>query len=119
MAQSSARPTGAPRRVIVVGYAGAEALDIACVVSTLQIANFLHGEPIYAPELVSAGRQPIRTATGLTLAADDSLERARGPLDTLVVSGGVGYIAALDDPHVVTHLRPLARTRLRVDSASS
>ena len=52
------------RRVLVVGYPGAELLDIACVVSTLQVANYLHGELLYKPKLASRAGRPSAPAPG-------------------------------------------------------
>ena len=104
------------RRVLVVGYHAAEILDIACVVSALQIANYLHGRAIYQPQLASPGGAPIHTATGLVLNAEVALERVRGPLDTLVVSGGIGYVEAMEDERLVAHVRRLARVSRRVAS---
>lgn len=104
------------RRVLVVGYPAAELLDIACVVSALQMANQLHGQAVYAPRLASPGGAPIQTATGLVLNAETALERARGPLDTLIVSGGTGYVQAMEDERLVAHVRRLAQVSRRVAS---
>ncbi len=104
------------RRVLVVGYEHAELLDLASVVSTLQIANWLAERVIYRPELATLAGVPCRTASGLVLQADAALERTVGPLDTLVVSGGIGYLAAMDDRSLVAHVRRLARESRRVAS---
>ncbi|UMG94090.1 helix-turn-helix domain-containing protein [Nocardioides sp. TF02-7] len=50
------------------------------------------------------------------LAAEVALERVRGPLDTLVVSGGIGYVDAMDDERLLAHVRRLARESRRVAS---
>lgn len=105
-----------PRRVLIVGYPGAELLDIACVTSALQIASYLKHREIYRVKVASRGGAPIRTATGLTLHSDLALEKARGPLDTLIVSGGLGFVEAIDDEHLVAHVRRLARESRRVAS---
>jgi transcriptional regulator GlxA family with amidase domain len=102
------------RRVVVVGYHAAELLDISCVMSTLVVANFLHGQQLYDTTLVSPGGRPIHTATGLTVQAHDRLERVTGPLDTLVVSGGIGYVQAMEDRRLVAHVRRLAGESRRV-----
>ena len=105
-----------PRRILVVGYHAAELLDIACGVSTLQMANYLHGRALYRPQLVSPAGAPIHTATGLVVNAEGALERVRGPVDTLVVSGGIGYVEAMEDPRLVAHVRRLALVSRRVAS---
>jgi transcriptional regulator GlxA family with amidase domain len=104
------------RRVLIVGYPAAELLDIACVVTALQLANYLHGQALYKPQLASPGGLPIHTGAGLVVNADVSLERARGPLDTLVVSGGIGYVDAMEDDRLVAHVRRLGRESRRVAS---
>jgi transcriptional regulator GlxA family with amidase domain len=104
------------RRVLVVGYPAAELLDIACVVSALQVANYLHGRALYEPRLASPGGAPIHTGTGLVLNAELTLERVRGPVDTLVVSGGIGYVNAMEDERLVAHVRRLGRLSRRVAS---
>ena len=104
------------RRVVVVGYPAAELLDIACVVSAFQLANFLNGEAVYGLELAAPSGTPIHTGTGLTINADVALEQVRGPLDTLVVCGGIGYVDAMGDDLLIAHVRRLARESRRVAS---
>lgn len=104
------------RRVLIVGYPAAELLDIACVMTALQLANVRHGSALYRPRLASPGGAPIHTGTGLTLGAEVTLERARGPLDTLIVSGGIGYVDAMNDERIVAHVRRLGRVSRRVAS---
>jgi transcriptional regulator GlxA family with amidase domain len=99
-----------------VGYPAAELLDIACVVTTLQVANHLHGEALYRPRLASPGGEPVRTGTGLVVNAEAALERVRGPLDTLVVTGGIGYVDAMADERLVAHVRRLGRESRRIAS---
>ena len=48
--------------------------------------------------------------------AEVTLERAGGPLDTLVVSGGIGYLDAIEDAHLIAHVRRLGRLARRVGS---
>ncbi len=105
------------RSVLVVGYDGAELLDIACVTTTLAMANVSGGaaQP-YETTVVCPGGHPIRCGTGLVLAAQGALQRARGPIDTLVVSGGLGHEQAAEDPVLVAHVRRLARESRRVAS---
>ncbi|SCG75906.1 GlxA family transcriptional regulator [Micromonospora coxensis] len=107
---------GTTRRVLVVGYPAAELLDIACVTASLQMANYLRGQAIYGLRLASPGGAAVRTATGLVVNAEIALERARGPLDTLVVSGGIGYVDAMQDERLVAHVRRLGREARRVAS---
>ncbi|MEU9235984.1 GlxA family transcriptional regulator [Streptomyces subrutilus] len=105
------------RAVVVVGYEAAELLDIACVTTGLAMANEL-GSPAepYRVRVVGPGGGSIRCGTGLVLGTDASLERTTGPLDTLLVSGGVGVDKAAADVRLVGHVRRLARESRRVAS---
>lgn len=104
------------RRVLVVGYHAAELLDIACVTSPLIVANFYAREHLYDVALATPSARPIVCGTGLTLQGQQSLEKVTGPLDTLIVSGGIGYEDAADSKVVVGHVRRLARESRRVAS---
>ncbi|MEU0274783.1 helix-turn-helix domain-containing protein [Streptomyces sp. NPDC006307] len=105
------------RRVAVVGFDTAELLDIACVTTTLVMANHL-GAPArpYDVILAAPGGGPIVCGSGFTLLSQQSLERLVGPLDTLVVSGGLAVERAAADPRLVGHVRRLARESRRVAS---
>jgi transcriptional regulator GlxA family with amidase domain len=105
------------RLIVVVGYAAAELLDIACVTTGLAAANGI-GEPAvpYRVLVAGPGGGAIRCDSGLRLGSDEALERVRGPLDTLVVSGGTGVERAAADPRLVAHVRRLARESRRVAS---
>jgi transcriptional regulator GlxA family with amidase domain len=105
------------RSVVVVGYEGAELLDIACVTTTLAMANVTGAvtRP-YDITVVSPGGHAIRCGTGLVLQSGGALERTRGPVDTLVVSGGVTHERAAADPVLVGHVRRLAGESRRVAS---
>ncbi|MEU2954883.1 GlxA family transcriptional regulator [Streptomyces xanthochromogenes] len=104
------------RLMVVVGYDGAELLDIACVTTSLTLANRLGAHPAYAVDVATPGNHAIACDSGLTLQGQRSLERTRGPLNTLIVSGGVGHETAAGDPRIVGHVRRLARESRRIAS---
>lgn len=105
------------QRIVVIGYDGAELLDIACVTTTLAMANGLGAlNPGYGVSVAARGGRPITCESGLTLQVQQSLERVKGPLDTLIISGGFGHQRAADDPLLVAHVRRLARESRRVAS---
>ncbi|WSL81267.1 DJ-1/PfpI family protein [Streptomyces sp. NBC_01724] len=102
---------------MIVGYDTAELLDIACVTTSLamanQIGNLAHP---YRVSVASPGGNPITCGSGLTLQSQQPLERLTGPLDTLIVSGGLGHERAAADPRLVGHVRRLAKESRRVAS---
>lgn len=104
------------RQVVVIGYNQAELLDIASVTDAFDAANRLGAHPRYRVRMASPGGHPVYCQSGLTLQAHQSLERCLGPLDTLVVSGGIGHRAAAADAPIVGHVRRLARESRRVAS---
>jgi transcriptional regulator GlxA family with amidase domain len=105
------------RQVVIVGYDGAELLDISSVSSTFVIAQYLCDlEPGYQVRLASPGGRPVHCATGLVVGAQASLDRLTDRIDTLVVSGGLGFDDAAGDPRLVAHVRRLATISRRVAS---
>jgi transcriptional regulator GlxA family with amidase domain len=104
------------RLVVVVGYDDAELLDIACVTSTLSLANELAGRPAYRVLVATPGGRTITCVSGLTLPSQQPLERLAGPLDTLLISGGRGPEAVTEDATLIGHIRRLARDSRRVAS---
>ncbi|GAA3152503.1 DJ-1/PfpI family protein [Planomonospora alba] len=104
------------RRVTVVAYHAAELLDIACVTSTLIGANVHGAAPPYQVSLATPGGNPVTCGDGMVLQAQQALERVTGPLDTLVVAGGIGHLDAAADRLIVAHVRRLARESRRVAS---
>jgi transcriptional regulator GlxA family with amidase domain len=103
------------RLMVVVGYDRAQLLDIACVTSTLNEANW-GATPPYEVLLATPGGRAITCTDGMTLHGQEALERLKGPLDTLIVSGGLGYREAAADPRFVGHVRRLAKESRRVAS---
>jgi transcriptional regulator GlxA family with amidase domain len=104
------------RTVLVVGYDGAELLDIACVTSSLDIANRIGADPPYRTVVATPGRRDVICDSGLRLAAGEALERIVEPPDTLLITGGLGHQRAAANPHVVAHVRRLAPLARRVAS---
>lgn len=100
----------------MVGYPEAELLDIACLTTTFDYANHGRATPKYHVSVASRGARPVLTQSGLTLGVQEALERVRGPLDTIIVSGGHGHTAAAEDPVLVGHVRRLAAESRRVAS---
>ncbi|WP_234345752.1 hypothetical protein [Streptomyces sp. NRRL F-5755] len=55
------------RRVVIVGYDGAQILDIACPSGALDIANRYGAAPPYSIELGTLGRWAVHTSSGIAL----------------------------------------------------
>ncbi|MFF3446417.1 GlxA family transcriptional regulator [Streptomyces sp. NPDC002667] len=107
----------AERRVVVVVYAGAMALDITGPIEVFDIANRLldPGAAPYRIEMVSADAPLVRTSSGVSVAALP-LEAGRGPVDTLLVPGGWSVEEALHDQALISWIRAAAGRSRRVAS---
>ena len=103
------------RQVVVVGYDGAELVDIASVTTAFDLANRLGAAPPYDIALATVDGGALRCETGLMLHAQATL-RSLDAADTLVVSGGRGHTAAAGDAELIRQVRRLAGTARRVAS---
>ena len=103
------------RRIVIAAYDDAALLDIACPADVFDAATRCGADPPYHVEIASLGGRPVRTTSGITLAATP-LERVDGRPDTLIVSGGLGYRRAAPDARLLTCLRGLAGRSRRVAS---
>jgi transcriptional regulator GlxA family with amidase domain len=88
-------------------------------VEVFRTASLLGGDPPYRTIVVSPDGEPVRSDSGLRLAADASVgevARARGRIGTLLVVGGLGAAAAAADGSL---LRDLGRVARRADRVAS
>jgi len=108
----------AVRHVVLVGFPDVQSLDITGPLEVFSLANRLGADPPYTTELV--GRVDVlRTSSGLRLGVDRLLADVRGPIDTLVVPGGVGTPGALADEELVRWVATTAERARRVASVCS
>ncbi|MFK0223858.1 GlxA family transcriptional regulator [Streptomyces vinaceus] len=105
------------RRVVVVVYEGAMALDITGPIEVFDTASRLLTTPTagYRIDLVSADAPAVRTSCGMTVHASP-LEGEQGPIDTLVVPGGWSLGSALKDRALVSWIGAAATRSRRIAS---
>jgi transcriptional regulator GlxA family with amidase domain len=103
------------RDVVVVGYEGAELIDIACVTSAFRMANDLGATPRYRVVFATVDGQAIGTESGLALNAQRALAEIR-TTGTLIVSGGEGHTRATHDSELMRQVHRLAGQAPRVAS---
>jgi transcriptional regulator GlxA family with amidase domain len=78
------------RRVAIVCFPGIELLDVAGPISVFTTAARLVGRGAgYRVETVGPVAGPIASAGGVEIVARHALARLRGPVDTVVVGGGL------------------------------
>lgn len=105
------------RRVVVVVYSGAQALDITGPIEVFDTANRLlprSGAP-YRIEFVSIDAPLVRTSSGVMIEAAP-LEAGHGPIDTLLVPGGWSLRDALKNRALVSWIGQAAARSRRVAS---
>lgn len=102
MNRKPAKPVpSSPRRVMTIGYEGANVIDIAGPLQLFASARGRDGRPAYEIDLVSAEPGAVLTTSGLVLQANRSIDQIADAdldgLDTLLVSGGEGSRGAMHD----------------------
>lgn len=111
--------TASSHTVVVVAFDGFQLLDLAGPVEVLRSATRLGVTPPYRTVIASATGAPVRSESGVELAADLSLAdvaRSRRRVDTLTVVGGDGTRGARRDDALIRDLAVVARRTARVAS---
>ncbi|WP_338146653.1 GlxA family transcriptional regulator [Streptomyces boncukensis] len=107
------------RKTVIVGYQGADLLDISCPSEVLHAANQAAADRRYEIVPATVDGRPFRCDSGLTLADVHRLDRIEGPLDTVIVAGGLGHEEAAADGRLLSQIRGLAALSRRVASVCS
>ncbi|HYI02004.1 GlxA family transcriptional regulator [Hyalangium sp.] len=109
------------RRVVIVAFPEVQILDLAGPSSVFTTASRLVSpkQPGYHVEIAALRPGPVVTEGGVLLHATVSLERVRGPVDTLLVPGGEVTLRRDAEPALPPHLRRLAGHCRRVASVCS
>jgi transcriptional regulator GlxA family with amidase domain len=101
--------------VLIVAYPKVQTMDVIGPAEVFATASRL--EPgAYDVELVARARGPVRSSSGIPLLPRRVLDEVRGPIDTLIVAGGVGVYEATADRELVAWVRRRARGCRRVAS---
>ena len=103
------------RSVWVLGFEGAQVLDVTGPAEVFAMANRLEGGDAYDVKVVAPRGRPFGTSGTVTIAADGPLP-ARAAVDTLIVAGGAGVERALGDRALIAWLRRAASRARRVAS---
>lgn len=103
------------RRIVVLAFPRFQMLDVAGPTEVFSLAaRRMPGT--YEVELVAREAAPVTASSGLRLIPDRAITAARGPIDTLVVAGGLGVADALQDERLVRWVRSAAGRSRRVTS---
>lgn len=102
--------TRAPHRVVMLVYPDGQILDVTGPLEVFsRAARWLRDENktqglAYSVEIVAARAGPVRMSSGLELVAARSYRQVKR-IDTLLVSGGIGYAQACTDAALIAWLR--------------
>ena len=102
------------RPVVLLGFPGAQILDVTGPAEVFSMADRLRG-PAYDVRLVAPGGRPFETSAGITLGPRAQLPR-QGAIDTLLVAGGMGVVPALRDRALIDWLQRAAGRARRIAS---
>ena len=104
------------RRVVIVAFPDVQTLDVVGPAEVFSMANSLANRGEYGVEVVASRADALTTGSGLRLVPHRSLAAVRGPIDTLLVAGGTGVVAAKDDERLMRFIRSAASRARRVAS---
>ncbi len=107
----------APRRVVILAFPDVQLLDVVGPAETFALAA--RERPGAYELVVAASEASVVASSGLSLGAACGPGELHGAIDTLVVPGGLGTVAALRDRAYLDALRDLAQRARRVTSVCS
>src|SRR3954447_14342199 len=109
-----------PRRIVILAFPGIQPLDVIGPAEVFAGADQLSGGGAYRVEVVAQKAEPIAVrGAGYSLLPKLTTARCRGPIDTLIVAGGVGVRGAEDDVELIRWIRSAPRRSRRVTSVCS
>ncbi|MFC6086402.1 GlxA family transcriptional regulator [Sphaerisporangium aureirubrum] len=107
------------RRIVIVIYEGFQFLDLAGPADVFATAAMLAGDSGYALEVAAPHAGEVTAHNGVTVAARTALADIAGPVDTLMIVGGLGTGQHLGDHELTAQIARLAHESRRVTSVCS
>ncbi|WP_040813215.1 GlxA family transcriptional regulator [Nocardia concava] len=107
------------RVVLIVVFDGFQLTDLAGPADVFAGAAALGADPGYRVEVAAATAGPVRSACGIEVTATHGLDSWEGPVDTLLVVGGLTVWTAAEQNGLVTGIQRLAVDATRVGSVCS
>ena len=104
------------RRVVIAAFPRVQTLDVLGPAEVFATATQLSsGKAGYEVEVVATQAGPLPTSS-VAIHPDRTIDECTGSIDTLVVAGGRGVKAAVEDERLVTWLKGAAKRSRRVTS---
>ncbi|HEV7941773.1 MAG TPA: GlxA family transcriptional regulator [Solirubrobacteraceae bacterium] len=104
-----------PRRVVLLAFPDVQILDVTGPSEVFAIADRICSGA-YSIELVAPGAGELQSSGSLRLVADRDIEHSTGPIDTLLVAGGLGVRTVMEDRPLLDWLAAAAARSRRVAS---
>jgi transcriptional regulator GlxA family with amidase domain len=92
------------RSVVMLVYPGVMTMDVVGPLEAFATANGESHQPLYRLAIASMGGTPVETSLGIRLFPSVAASRIAGPIDTLLVSGGLGQVEARTNPALLKWL---------------
>jgi transcriptional regulator GlxA family with amidase domain len=107
---SAAAPDSASlqRHIVVLVYPDVMAMDVCGPMEAFSMANAYAKRGLYRLSIAAATTDPVKTSVGFCFIPNCALADLEGPIDTLLVAGGRGYVTALRDRAFTDWLREVA-----------
>jgi transcriptional regulator GlxA family with amidase domain len=107
---SAAAPDSASlqRHIVVLVYPDVMAMDVCGPMEAFAMANFYADRSLYRLSIAAVTTDPVKTSIGFCIVPNYALADLNSPIDTLLVAGGHGYVAALRDRALTDWLREAA-----------
>jgi transcriptional regulator GlxA family with amidase domain len=105
----SASASASPQRhIVVLVYPDVLAMDVCGPMEAFAMANSLAKDGLYRLSIAAVTTDPVRTSLGFCFVPNCALADVGAPVDTLLVAGGYGYVAASRDLALTDWLRETA-----------
>jgi transcriptional regulator GlxA family with amidase domain len=116
MLEDRLMPTRDRRRVVILAFPDVQILDVTGPSEVFSIADRICAGEAYTVELIAPSAGELQSSSALRLIADCGIEDCAGPIDTLLVAGGLGVGKAICDADLIEWVQQAATRSRRVAS---
>ena len=96
------------RHIVVLVYPNVMAMDFCGPMEAFAMANSLANRSLYRLSIAAATTEPVTTSLGFCILPNCTFEDLECPIDTLLIAGGYGHVAASRDRVLIDWLREAA-----------
>jgi transcriptional regulator GlxA family with amidase domain len=109
----------APKQIVMFAFAEVQILDVVGPLQILAGVNDERAVPAYRLTILAERKGAIVTTSGMKLMADGAWDELPKTVDTMIVAGGEGTIAALRNKVLLNAVRTAAKRARRIVSVCS